>query len=74
MAEPEPRLTAARARADATLLDALGASRYMHAMALMRELESLVEHVDAGPAAQALSAFSSLVALRYVDRRRDAPT
>jgi hypothetical protein len=71
MGDPDPRLVAARAQADSTLLDALGASRYMHAMALMRELETLVEHVDPVPEAEALTAFSSLVALRYAQRRLD---
>jgi hypothetical protein len=71
VASPE-EVKEAKDLADAMLLNALGASPYMHALALMRELEDLVRPLDPGPAAEALSAFSSLVAFRYAERRRDA--
>lgn len=58
--------------ADTTLIAVLGASGYMHACALLRELDGLVGELEPPKAAAALSAFNSLVALKYAERRRDA--
>lgn len=55
---------------DDRMLEALGADAYMEACALMRELEELVEALEPEQVSEALSAFSSLIALRYAERRR----
>jgi len=56
---------------DNRMLEALGgADAYMEACALMRELEELVEALEPEQVSEALSAFSSLIALRYAERRR----
>jgi DNA-binding transcriptional regulator YiaG len=55
---------------DNRLLEALGADAYMEACALMRELEELVEALEPPKVSEALSTFSSLMALRYAERRR----
>lgn len=55
---------------DNRLLEVLGADAYMEACALMRELEELVEALEMDKASEALSTFSTLIALRYAERRR----
>lgn len=60
-----------KAWADERLLNVMGAPAYIEACALMRELEDLVEHLEPFAAAEALSTFGTLVALRYAERRRN---
>ena len=60
-----------RKRADNQLLEVLGANAYIEALALMRELEDLVQDLSAEEAAAALSCFQTLVALRYAARQQE---
>jgi len=59
-----------RQQADDKLLKALGPGPYLEVCALMANLERLVEPLGPTLAAEALSSFSTLIALRYTDRRR----
>jgi hypothetical protein len=70
MDEP-PEVTDLKAWADNKLLNVMGAPAYMEACALMRELEDLVADMEPIKAAEALSTFNTLVALRYAERRRN---
>lgn len=65
-------LDALKARADGVLLHVFGTEAYMSACALMAGLENLTADMEPLQAAAAISAFNSLVALRYAERRRDA--
>jgi hypothetical protein len=58
------------AAADSQLLEAFGAEAYLDACALMRELEDLADSLGPPKVSEALSAFSSLLALRYAGRAR----